>query len=618
MKTTILTTILTFALVMMFTLASAQTGTVIFTEDFDAATSIDDWTTAGDAASRPGDVTLEWAETAGVGSTGAMRFSGVNSDPAAGRAYILEKLFSGIDFGGETDVTVSVSIKSEGLTNTNLSILTEISGSVQENPSATGEINETGFTTLTFTHSSISATANFVKLLFNIAAGAVQDAGGSILVDDISVTANDGSGGAGEELLTNGDFEAGRAPWTDTAGEIREEGGNSYFFADVATAGQAFNVNLSQVVEITQGENYILEFDASTGSGNTRTMIAGIGLNEGDYVSVTQEIELTDQIQTFTLPLTATGFGSANSRVLFDMGADVGIVVIDNVSLVQGGEGTPVVEAPEPQTAAPTPPDRDAADVISLFSNAYTNIEVTSWATEWSQGSTSTDIQVEGDDVKQFNLNNFSGIQLANAIDLSSFTHMHIDYWIADDVTGGEVLNPKLSNHGNLPGTAGETSAIILTNPVTTSNEWVSLDVELDNFSIAGGGSSARDKIYQILLTVDGTIDVAYIDNFYFYKETSTSIEDGVEIPEGFSLNQNYPNPFNPTTNISFNIPNNGEVKLEVFNIQGQLVATLVDGFRSAGEYSVTFNAANLASGIYTYRLSTENSVKVKSMVLIK
>lgn len=595
----------------------AQSGTEILTENFDAATSLEEWNTAGDAASRPGDVTFEWAETAGVSSSGAMRFGGVNSDPSVGRAYIIEKIFSAVDFGGETNVTVSISIKSEGLASANLAILTEINGSIQENPAATGEINETGFTTLTFTHSSIPATSNFVKFSFNIAAGAVADAGGTILIDDIKVTATSGSTGGGGELLVNGDFEDGRAPWTDTAGEIRTEGGNSFFFADVLTAGNPFDVNLSQVLEIVQGETYTLSFDASTSAGNTRTMVAGIGLNEPPFTPATETVTLTDQSQNFTLELTATGFGSANSRVLFDMGAETGIVVIDNVSLVLGGSGG-TGEVPEPAVAAPTPPDRAPENVISLFSNAYANINVTAWSTAWSEGTTNTDIVVEGDDVKRFDIVNFNGIQLENSIDLTDFTHMHIDYWVADALTGGEVFNPKLSNHGNLPATAGETSAIEFTNPVTTSQDWVSLDVALDDFTVAGGASAARDKIFQIVLNAAGTMDVVYIDNFYFYKETATSIDDLETLPEKFVLDQNYPNPFNPSTNITYNLPVSGEVTLDVFNIQGQRVATLVSGFKNAGSHLVRFDATNLASGVYTYRLVTERSVQVRKMLLIK
>ena len=142
-----------------------------------------------------------------------------------------------------------------------------------------------------------------------------------------------GQSQAQDNLLMNGDFENGRTSWTDTAGEIRTEGENSFFFANVETAGNAFAVNLSQVVAIEQGKTYVLRFDASTGEGSSRTMVAGIGLNEAPWTPNTKIVNLTDQTQTFTLILSATEFGGANSRVLFDMGAEVGIVVIDNVSL---------------------------------------------------------------------------------------------------------------------------------------------------------------------------------------------------------------------------------------------------------------------------------------------
>ncbi|MDZ7806645.1 MAG: T9SS type A sorting domain-containing protein [Gracilimonas sp.] len=621
MKTTILTTILTFVLLTISNIGFAQSGTEIFTETFDAATSIDGWNTAADAASRPGDVTLEWAETAGVSSTGAMRFGGVNSDPAAGRAYIVEKIFSAVNFGGVTDVTVSVSIQSEGLTSSNLAILTEISGSIQEIASATGDINETGYTTLTFNHPAIPTDANFVKLSFNIAAGAVQDAGGTILIDDIKVTPNDNSGGAGEELITNGDFENGRASWTDTAGEIRTEGDNSYFFADVASAGNAYDVNLSQILEIVQGENYILTFDASTSTGNNRTMIAGIGLNEGSFAAATETVNLTDQMQTFTLQLTATGFGSTNSRVLFDMGAETGIVVIDNVSLVQGGDGTPPEEVAEPTAAAPTPPNRDAGDVISIYSDAYTNTGVSTYIADFSQGSLVNDVEiVSGDFIKLYDIGNFIAIRLDNGTNLTDFTHMHFDYWIADASVGaGAVINPKLSNHADLPTTPGETNAIGYTNPVTTAGQWVSFDVPLDDFtSESANGLLDRENIYEIVLTTAGTVNMVYFDNIYFYKDVATSIDGTEELPNNFTLDQNYPNPFNPTTNISYTLPANAEVTLEVFNVAGQRVATLVDAFQSTGSYDVTFDASNLASGLYTYRLTTGNSVQVKKMMLIK
>ncbi len=139
-------------------------------------------------------------------------------------------------------------------------------------------------------------------------------------------------------LVANGDFNNGTTGWSGNALDVRTEGGNSFNFADVGTAGNAFDVNLSYVLEITDGSTYELSFTASTATG-TRTMLAGIGLNEGAFTSATETVTLTSTNQLFTYELTASGFGSANSRVLFDMGADVGIVVIDNVSLVETSSG---------------------------------------------------------------------------------------------------------------------------------------------------------------------------------------------------------------------------------------------------------------------------------------
>jgi hypothetical protein len=116
------------------------------------------------------------------------------------------------------------------------------------------------------------------------------------------------------------------------------EGGNSFNSVDVMAAGNPFDVNLSQVVELTQGTNYILTFEAS--SDRERTMLAGIGLNEAPFTNTAPSVNLTTETQTYTLQLSAVDFGSANSRVLFDMGAEVGVVVIDNVSLVVGGDGS--------------------------------------------------------------------------------------------------------------------------------------------------------------------------------------------------------------------------------------------------------------------------------------
>ena len=85
-----------------------------------------------------------------------------------------------------------------------------------------------------------------------------------------------------------------------------------------------------------------------------------------------------------------------------------------------------------------------------------------------------------------------------------------------------------------------------------------------------------------------------------------------------FTLNQNYPNPFNPSTKIKYTIPNVGNVRLNVFNVLGKEIATLVNEEKSAGKYEVEFNAANLPSGIYFYQLQSGSFVETKKMILLK
>jgi surface protein len=96
-----------------------------------------------------------------------------------------------------------------------------------------------------------------------------------------------------------------------------------------------------------------------------------------------------------------------------------------------------------------------------------------------------------------------------------------------------------------------------------------------------------------------------------------TSIE-GTELVTMFTLDQNYPNPFNPTTQLQFSLPQTTEVKLEVFNLLGQRIATLVNETRSMGTHTVTFDGQNLSSGVYIYRLVTPEFSESKTMHLLK
>ncbi|MEZ4821933.1 MAG: T9SS type A sorting domain-containing protein [Ignavibacteria bacterium] len=95
-----------------------------------------------------------------------------------------------------------------------------------------------------------------------------------------------------------------------------------------------------------------------------------------------------------------------------------------------------------------------------------------------------------------------------------------------------------------------------------------------------------------------------------------TNISDS-EIPKNYKIT-NYPNPFNPVTKIIFDIPNEGNVRITIFNTAGQKITELINEYKTAGSYQVDFNGSNLASGIYYYRLESGNFSQVRKMILLK
>lgn len=109
------------------------------------------------------------------------------------------------------------------------------------------------------------------------------------------------------------------------------------------------------------------------------------------------------------------------------------------------------------------------------------------------------------------------------------------------------------------------------------------------------------NKIYKT--TNSGTV---------FIRNTSS------EIPSQFELKQNYPNPFNPSTSINYSIRKSGLVKLSIYDISGKEISSLVNEVHQAGSYSVTFNGSAFSSGVYYYKLASENFSETKKMILAK
>jgi hypothetical protein len=98
---------------------------------------------------------------------------------------------------------------------------------------------------------------------------------------------------------------------------------------------------------------------------------------------------------------------------------------------------------------------------------------------------------------------------------------------------------------------------------------------------------------------------------------------DNAQTPDAFGLSQNYPNPFNPTTRIEYSVPNSSDVQVRIFNTLGEIVRTLVNGYKEAGIYSVKWDGTNdagqrVASGVYYYQLNSRNLLSTRQMLLLK
>ncbi len=140
----------------------------------------------------------------------------------------------------------------------------------------------------------------------------------------------------------------------------------------------------------------------------------------------------------------------------------------------------------------------------------------------------------------------------------------------------------------------------------------------VDSIHVPAGKLLNNTKYYWHVRAQNVGGNSSYTSTWNFTTSLTGVSSNGGEIPQLFKLYQDYPNPFNPATVIKFDLPATGFVKMEVFNLIGQVVATLVNGNYAAGSYSVTWDAANFSSGVYFYRINAGNYTDIRKMVLIK
>ncbi|HIB38251.1 T9SS type A sorting domain-containing protein [Mesonia sp.] len=288
-----------------------------------------------------------------------------------------------------------------------------------------------------------------------------------------------------------------------------------------------------------------------------------------------------------------TDMTDINQMVISSDPAGASTVYIDNVYF--SSESTP---QDEPMMAAPTP-TLDPANVISLFSDPYTDVNVDTWNTGWSAANYE-EVMIEGNPTKKYTALNFNGTETTNpSIDATTpgMMYFHMDVWTPNSNT----FRVKLVDFkgDGFQGANGDTEAELSFAP--NQGEWVSLDIPLSDFMNAG--MTDMTDINQLVISSDPAgASTVFIDNVYFATEASLSIETKSNI-----ITTVYPNP--STSNWNF-VSEKIIEQAEIFDITGKKVLT-----EKIGNKQFTISGSHLPSGVYFAKLNTNQSFKTIKLI---
>jgi hypothetical protein len=190
---------------------------------------------------------------------------------------------------------------------------------------------------------------------------------------------------------------------------------------------------------------------------------------------------------------------------------------------------------------------------------------------------------------------------------------LHGWYKLASD--SGDVFDVVVSTQKN--GVANGVGALLAATPQPVYREFI--------VNIYYTDAQTPDTAWIAIVLANSTTgrthigSTFWVDDLSFGSAGTTDVKElGNSMPAAFVLNQNYPNPFNPSTKIQFEIPEAGFVSLKVYNLLGQEVAALVNDRLEAGRYRAEFDASNLPSGTYLYRLQAGDFLETRKMIVLK
>ena len=256
-----------------------------------------------------------------------------------------------------------------------------------------------------------------------------------------------------------------------------------------------------------------------------------------------------------------------------------------------------------PTVPAPSPPLRAANDVISLFSNVYTNVQIDAWSAIWDN-SDIEDIQINGNDVKKITFGNFLGVDFSspgNHLNLTPMTRFHMDFYTESPNLLGKVFNSKIVDFGGTSGevSAGELNINEASTPAIASNQWVSIDVPWSSWA---NNPNIRSDIAQFVIT--SNLDIVYVDNIYFYTGVPLPLDVREVAKSALKL---YPNPAGDYVTLSSEAMI-GEVT--VLNALGQVVSR-----QNLAATEATIDVSAFSKGIYVVIAKVGNDLVRKQLI---
>jgi hypothetical protein len=269
---------------------------------------------------------------------------------------------------------------------------------------------------------------------------------------------------------------------------------------------------------ILTGQDQVVD-DAETGQILT---LGGLQVSAILPTGVSQLATISPYYFTFiSSNPTVAGVNDKGEVSVIDAGTTTITAKLGETAATGSLELTSVGEPVGPETAAPTPPVRNPSDVISLYSNAYTNVPVSTWNARYLFSTVNEFfVQVAGDDVIRYRDLNFVGIEFFNpTVNASGMTTLHMDIWTPDPTNAPnnfKVLLADLGADGAFGGDNDSNHEVTITAPRLQTGGWVSLDIPLSSFT----GLNARSNLGQMVLS--GTLPNIYMDNVYFYKNPVT------------------------------------------------------------------------------------------------